>query len=133
MLTELNIKALLIGVFTYLAFVMLVSGTLTLMDNLIPSLFQSTWFHSGFWIIGMVMMSSGGFVSGFTAGRRGILHGVVVSIVGALIVVSVLSLITSGQVGGEVLKGYLTVGLVMSGMAGGIGELVKVKRGRSGL
>ena len=133
MLTKLNLKALLAGAVVYLLLFAVISGGITLAANIKPSLFEAKLFNSIYWIAGIIMLSAGGFVSGFLAGQRGIMHGVVVAIAGAVIVTIVASLIFSGLNSADFLTGYLAIGIVLNSLAGGVGELVALKLGRHGL
>jgi hypothetical protein len=127
-LTDLNLRALAIGVVTYVLAVIVVSEMLTLIANRSPSFLESDFFRSLFWIVGTVMLCVGGFLSGLLAGRRGILHGIVVALGGALLAALYFWLTFPGPADQTVLSGYLTTGVVLSGLAGGNGELIALKR-----
>lgn len=133
MLTDVNLKALFAGTLAYLVSVMLVSGLLTLIANSAPQIFDSSIFRTAYWIIGVLMLSVGGLLSGYMAASRGVLHGVVVAIAGAVAATIFLSMLMPGAVDQGTFMGYLGAGVILSGLAGGNGELLarKFRDGRS--
>ena len=128
MLTDLNIKALAAGILVYAFAVILVTevGTMTTSGGL--SFVGSPLFRSTFWIASTVLLCAGGFLSGLLAGRRGILHGIVVALVGALLAFLYVVLRMPDAADTSTLAGYLTTGVVLSVLAGGNGELMAIKR-----
>ena len=130
MLTDLNLRALAIGIVAYVIAVVAVSEVITLIANRGPSFFESQLFRSAYWIVGTVMLCVGGFLSGLLAERRGILHGIVVALGGALLAFLYIWLTIPDGADQSTLSGYLTTGVVLSGLAGGNGELVALKRRR---
>lgn len=117
-----------IGVLTYLLAVIVVSGILTLIANHSPSFLENQIFLSVYWILGTVTLSIGGFIAGLIAKRRGILHGIIVALGGALLVFLYFILFMPDGADQSTLSGYLTTGVVLSGLAGGNGELIALKR-----
>lgn len=130
MLTDIDPKAVALGTLVYVLAIGLVTGLLTLTANVTPGAFENLAFRSVYWIVGVLMVSGGGFVAGYLAGRHGVLHGVVVAIAGALLVVGGLAIVMPEAADQGTFSGYLTTGLVLSGLAGGNGELLALKRGR---
>ena len=128
MLTDLNPKALVVGLLAYVVAVFVVSETITVIANTRPSFLESELFRSVFWIVGTVMLCVGGFLSGLLAGRRGILHGIAVALGGALLAALYFWFTFPGPADQSTLTGYLTTGVVLSGLAGGNGELIALKR-----
>jgi hypothetical protein len=129
-LTDLNFRALVIGIVVYVLAVIAVSEVLSLIANRGPSFLESELFHSTFWLVGTVMLCVGGFLAGFLAECRGILHGIVVALGGALLAFLYIWLTLPEGADQSTLSGYLTTGVVLSGLAGGNGELVALKRRR---
>ena len=129
MLTKLQMRALLIGLAAYIGSFLIASMLLTVDANLRSDTGPSpALFWVAFWLGGIFMLSAGGFVSGWIAGERGLLHGFVVGLLGALCVGGAIELVLLGfsvDIGVSAIIGYLLPSAVLTTMGGGIGELFK--------
>jgi hypothetical protein len=132
MLTKLQIRALLFGVLAYVGAFLAVSVMLTIAVNLgAADSASSLLFWAVFWLLSAFMLATGGYVSGWAAGERGLLHGFVVGLAGALIVGGAIqavfpTILSDGS--GSPIIGYLMPSAVLTTMGGGIGELFKRRR-----
>lgn len=132
MLTKLQIRALLLGFLAYIGAFVIASVLLTVDANLRSGTGSSSGlFWLVFWLGGIFMFSAGGFVAGWIAGERGLLHGFVVGLLGALSIGGAIELLlfsSSFEIGVSVVIGYLLPSAVLTTMGGGIGELFKRRR-----
>lgn len=125
MLAELRIRALIVGTVVYIASVVVTTLMLTVVANWNEGIFQTQIFRVIFWIAGVAMLATGGFVAGWVAKERGLLHGFVVGLVGGIIVGGILQwfLPTSEEISTTPIFGYVATSLLLTTLGGGIGEL----------
>lgn len=129
MLTKLQIRALFLGILAYVGAFLAVSLLLTVSVNLGADQYSaSLLFWAIFWLLSAFMLGSGGYVAGWAAGERGLLHGFVVGLAGSIIVGGAIqfgfpSIFNDGS--GSPIIGYLMPSAVLTTMGGGIGELFK--------
>lgn len=87
MLTELKVRALFAGVFGYV-------GAFILFSVLLYASIITGWgvlaiafpLSAVFWLLSLIALASGGFIAGWLAGERGLLHGFLVGLAGSLVV-----------------------------------------------
>jgi hypothetical protein len=137
-LAEINWKAAFVGFGVDLAFTELVGGIVVAVvlalkgitlegDAAIPADVELV-FRS----IGVLGAFVGGAVAGYIARQRGMLHGVLASVIGLLIVLCALPMF-GGQVVGIRDLGFIVLNLVAAGYGGGAGERWHARReGRGG-
>lgn len=93
MFSELSPKALAAGVLSYVGAFLLLSVLMSSLANFFPDFAWSNGYWTLLSLLGKVMLGIGGFVSGWVAGGksalRGLLHGLVVSIFGAILIASI--------------------------------------------
>jgi len=120
------------GVGGYVGAFLIVSLLLTLAVNVGGSPTPGAMlFWAVFWLLTVFMLATGGYISGWLAGERGLLHGFVVGLVGALFVGGTLQLVLPHFIieeSGSPIIGYLMPSVVLTTMGGGIGELFKRRR-----
>ncbi|MEX2498141.1 MAG: hypothetical protein WD397_04605 [Wenzhouxiangellaceae bacterium] len=132
MLTRLQIRALLLGVAGYVGAFLAVSLLLTIAVNVgSASISSSLVFWAAFWLLSAFMLGGGGYISGWVAGERGLLHGFIVGLAGSLIVGGAIQLAFPTiliEESGSPIIGYFMPSAVLTTMGGGIGELFRRRR-----
>jgi hypothetical protein len=84
-----------------------------------------------FWILTVFMLGTGGYIAGWIAGERGLLHGFVVGLLGAFVVGGAVQLIFPVIFvieNSSPIVGYFVPSAVLTTMGGGIGELFRRRR-----
>ena len=133
MLTQLQLKALLIGVFVYVVAVLGFSVLGTVGANIGPlsGLSQFPLFWVMFWVASTIALIAGGVAAGWVAGERGLLHGFVVGIIGAIVVGFVLHLIfllLRFEGVASPIPGYILASALFTTLGGSVGELYHRRR-----
>jgi hypothetical protein len=132
-LTKLKLRALLIGAFVYVIAVLGFSILGTVGANIGPlsGLSQLPFFWVIFWLSSTVALMAGGIAAGWVAGERGLLHGFVVGLIGALAVGLVLHLIFlllrfDGV--SSPIPAYILASTIFTTLGGSVGELYHRRR-----
>jgi hypothetical protein len=132
-LTKLKLRALLIGAFVYVIAVLGFSILGTVGANIGPlsGLSQLPFFWVIFWLSSTVALVAGGIAAGWVAGERGLLHGFVVGLIGALAVGLVLHLIFlllrfDGV--SSPIPAYILASTIFTTLGGSVGELYHRRR-----
>lgn len=121
MLTQLDLKAIFLGLLTYLGAYFVLGVLVTQLWNMTGQVLP--------WGVMVIMwflaMSLGGFVAGYRAGRMGWLHGLVVSIAGAMVLSFLLKWMSPDLIGQETLVAFLVMGGFLNAGSGWLGQLKK--------
>ena len=133
MLTKLQIRALGVGVFIYVLAVLGFSVLGTIGANIGPlsGLSEFPLFWLVFWVASTAALMAGGIAAGWVAGEKGLLHGFVVGLVGAMTVGLILHtlflLLRFGDVSSPI-PGYILASAIFTTLGGSVGELYHRRR-----
>jgi hypothetical protein len=132
-LTKLQIRALGVGVFIYVLAVLGFSVLGTIGANIGPlsGLSEFPLFWLVFWVASTAALMAGGIAAGWVAGERGLLHGFVVGLVGAMtvgLILHTLFLLLRFDDVSSPIPGYILASAIFTTLGGSVGELYHRRR-----
>ena len=133
MLTKLQIRALGVGVFIYVLAVLGFSVLGTIGANIGPlsGLSEFPLFWLVFWVASTAALMAGGIAAGWVAGEKGLLHGFVVGLVGAMtvgLILHTLFLLLRFDDVSSPIPGYILASAIFTTLGGSVGELYHRRR-----